>query len=231
MTLMNPTLTKEQLDELRRFTSPTIANAIETFDMRGWDEGFMDSSIKCVFPDLGAIIGYAVTATIMSGQIPAEKRLVDRRDYWRYVQEAPGPKLAVMQDLTQPALGAYWGEVNSNIHRALGCTGVITSGAVRDLDEMRTLGFYTFSGSIAVSHAFAHLEDFNRPVRLGGLLVRPGDLLHADRHGVVVIPVEVADRVADAAREVERGERVIIDICKSPDFSIDKIHPLVSPAY
>ena len=228
---MNEPLGPGALDDLRSLSSPTIANAIETFGVRSREEGFVDSTVRCRFPELGPLVGYACTAVILSGQPAAPKRHVRRRDYWAYVQTSPQPRVSVMQDLSEPVRGSFWGEVNANIHRALGCVGVVTNGAVRDLDEMRALGFHAFASAVTVSHAFAHLEDFNRPVRIGGLLVHPGDLLHADQHGVVVVPPEVARDVAARGREIERQERVIIDLCQSPDFSLDKLDGFVSDAY
>ena len=136
-----------------------------------------------------------------------------------------------MQDITDPPAGAYWGEVNTSIHRALGCMGLITNGSVRDLDEVRPQGFPMFAGCVTVSHAYAHLEDFARPVRIGNLLVQPGDLVHADKHGVVVVPHELAAEIPMAAARIEQQERVIIDLCQSQDFTIDKLDKLVAEGY
>jgi len=129
--------------------------------------------------------------------------------------------------LDDPAAGAFWGEVNANIHRALGCIGLITNGTVRDLDEVRALNFQFFASGISVSHAFAHLVDFGGPVEIGGLTVRPGDLLHADQHGVVHIPSSIASEVAVASREVEQYERPIIGLCKSKEFTTEKLASLL----
>jgi regulator of RNase E activity RraA len=219
------------LEALRRLTTPTVANAVEALTGRPRDVGFAGPALRCLFPDLGAVCGHACTATIMSGQPPAPRRLVSRRAYWEHLREAPGPKVLVMQDLTDPPLGCYFGEVNANIHRALGVQGVITNGLVRDLDEVRALGFHAFAAGVNASHAHAHLEDFCRPVRVAGLTVNPGDLVHADRHGVVVIPREVAPQVPAAAREIEAHERAIIGLCRSPEFSLERLDPMVSKDY
>lgn len=224
-------LSREDLEALRRFSTPTISNAIETFDLRTRDEGYTDSTIRCLMPELGVMVAFACTATILTRPPAPERRLVDRRDYWKYLQAAPEPKVIVMQDLTHPSPAVYWGEVNANIHRALGCSGVITNGVIRDLPELRELGLYAFASGVCPSHAFAHLEDFNRPVEIGGQIIHSGDLIHADEHGCVVVPHEIARDLPQAAEEFERRERKIINICKSESFSIDQIDPLISPAY
>jgi 4-hydroxy-4-methyl-2-oxoglutarate aldolase len=229
---MTNLLSNEELEALRRINTPTIANAIETFNLRPRNQGFMSPEVRCVLPELvpelGALVGYAVTARIMAEQPAAGGRRASRFDYWDYVLTGPEPRVAVIQDLDRPpAVGSFWGEVNANIHRALGCAGVITDGGVRDLDEVRALGFHMFAAHVIVSHAYIHLVDFGGPVKVGGLLVQPGDLLHADQHGAVVIPHEVAREVATAAAMVDAAERRVIDYCKSADFSVERLKALV----
>lgn len=219
------------LDALRRINSPTVSNAIETFGIRPRDAGVSLHAVQCMFPEHGALVGYACTATIMSGQPAGPNRRVNRRDYWEYLAAAPDPRVIVMQDLTDPPAGAYWGEVNTNIHRALGCVGLVTNGSVRDLDEVQPQNFPMFAACVTVSHAFAHLEDFGRPVKIGNLLVNSGDIIHADKHGVVLIPAEIAAEIPAAAVRVEQRERVIIDLCRSPQFSIDALDKLVAESY
>lgn len=226
-----PPLSPDDLAALRRVCSPTIANAIETFDLRPRTEGVTNSEIRCLFPSLGAVVGYASTALIMSGQPAAQKRLVSRTAYWEHIRSAPGPRISVVQDLSAEQGGAYWGEVNTNIHLALGSLGVITNGTVRDLDEVQRTGFHFFASGVSVSHGFAHLEDFNRPVKIFGMTVYPDDLIHADRHGAVVIPRSIAHKVLAAVSEIERAERRIIDLCASDAFSISELDKLISLAY
>lgn len=224
-------LTQEELAALRAINSPTIANAVEGFDVRPRESTYTQSGVQCLFPHLGVMTGYASTALIMSGQPPATRRLVSRKAYWEYLAAAGAPRITVMQDVSDPPGGAFWGEINTNIHRALGSIGLLTNGTVRDLDEVEPLGFHFFASGVSVSHGFAHLEDFNRPVRVFGALIHPGDLIHADKHGAVVIPPEVARDVIKAARTIEHEERVLIDLCKSPDFSIGELDKLVSHEY
>lgn len=224
-------LTDIELDALRRICSPTVANAVEALTGRPRHEGYTQGEVRCLFPEMGPMVGYASTATIMSGQPAAPKRLVNRREYWEQLQASPGPRVAVLQDLSEKPLGAYWGEVNSNIHKRLGCLGVLTNGAVRDLDEVSRLNFHFFARSVNVSHGWAHLEDFNRPVKVFGLTVYPGDLIHADKHGAVMIPLEVAREVPAKAAQIDREERRMIELCQGPNFSIAELDTLISPEY
>jgi len=220
-------LSAAECDELRAFCTPTIANAIEVFHVRPRLEGITGPDVQCMFPRLGPVVGYACTATILSNQPAAEPRKVNRRTYWEYVRSVQGPKLLVVQDLSETPGGAYWGEVNSTIHRTLGCQGVLTNGTVRDLNEVEPLNFHFFSSGVQVSHGWAHLEDYDRPVKVFGMLVRPGDLLHADQHGAVVIPHEIAKDVARAARGVELSEKPMLAACKldDPIAELDRLIP------
>src|SRR3972149_3219093 len=132
------TVPPEVLQELRAITTPTVANGIEAFGVRGRNEGFVDAGVRCIFPDLGPMVGYAATPTIRTAQ-PGERRPAP--ELWAHVQSVPAPRIVVIQDLDDPpGIGAFWGEVNSNIHRALGCVGAVTNGSVRDLDEGRARG-------------------------------------------------------------------------------------------
>ena len=209
-------LDRALLHELRTFPTPAVANGIETFDVRGRDEGYMDASVRCMFPELGGVIGYAATATIRA-EAPGDDA---SRDLWRHVATTPGPSLVVVQDLDdRPGTGSLWGEVNANIHQAFGAAGVVTNGCVRDLDEMRGLGFHAFAGSVGVSHAYVHVEQVAVPVTVGGLSVSPGDLLLGDQHGIISIPIQIAAELPAAIRKLEDGERRIIATFRSPDFS------------
>ena len=228
---MTDELAPDELEALRCITTPTVANAIETFRVRPRNEGFMSSAIRCIFPELGTLVGYACTATIRA----SERRPDDAPrpwDFWEVVQKLPAPRVVVIQDLDYPAVvGSYWGEVNANLYRALGCAGVVTDGGVRDLDEVRSLGFHCFASCVLVSHAYVHLLEVGAPVTVGGLTISPGDLLHADQHGVLTIPKEIAREVPRAASEVEQRERPIIDFCKRPDFSPEKLRQLFERGY
>jgi 4-hydroxy-4-methyl-2-oxoglutarate aldolase len=220
---MPKTLTPEQLEALRRFDAPTVANAIETFNVRPRNTGFMSPAVRCMFPDLGVMVGYACTAIIAADYQPPAQPKVSRPDWWRAILATPAPRVVVMQDSDGQPVGSFWGEVQGNIHKALGCLGVVTNGGVRDLDEARAMGFHFFASAILVSHAYVHLVDINVPVSVGGMVVQPGDLIHADKHGAQVIPLDIAPQIPEAVAKLVASERRIIDVCQSPDFSLEKL--------
>jgi 4-hydroxy-4-methyl-2-oxoglutarate aldolase len=217
-------LSTAELDVLRRYNTPTISNAIELFDVRPRHAGFLPHQIRCLLPELPPIVGYAVTSQTRAAVAePGEEKKDLLGDYLRYVEAAPGPKIAVGWDLDEPpGLGAQFGEVTATIHQKLGCVGHITSGCPRDLDEVRALGFQLFGLNPCVSHAYVRLVDFRSPVKIAGVLIRSGDLIHADKHGVCLIPHEVAPKLAEACALVEQHERPLLEICRSPDFSLEE---------
>jgi regulator of RNase E activity RraA len=214
-------LSLEQLAELQKFATPSISNGIETFGIRPRNQGFMNPTVRCMFPEMSPMVGYAFTVKIRAAFQAERSRSVG--DYRRAVLAAPKPTVVVIQDTDTQPIGAFWGEVNSNIHKALGAVGTVTNGGVRDLNEVRALGFHFFAQFVQVSHAYVHLEDWGTPVEVGGLTIRPGDLLHGDLHGVIHIPGEIASDLARATAEVERRERIIVSTAQAPDFSIEKL--------
>jgi regulator of RNase E activity RraA len=216
---MTDHLKENELGALKRWPTCAISNGIELFNIRPRNEGFMLPEIKCVFPDLGPMIGYAVTAVITADS--SEGRRIQPPDWWEQIQKIPGPKVVVIHDIDRPVLGSFWGEVNSNIYKVLGCVGTVTDGSVRDLNEVKELGFHFFSSCISVSHAYVHLVEVNIPVKVGGIIVKPGDLIMGDQHGVISIPMEIARDLPKAAQLVEDWERRIINFCKSREFSLD----------
>lgn len=208
------------LEALKRYDSPTLANAIETFDVRPRDTGFASHEVRCMFPELGVMVGYAATATIRA----RGKASGGPQPLWTHVRELPAPRVAVVQDLDEPpAHGAMWGEVMANTFQALGCVGTVTDGCVRDLDEARALGYHFFARGTGVSHAYAHVETVGEPVTVGGLTVAPGDLIHADQHGVLLIPKDIAADLPEAADRVIASEQEFIGWVRSPDFDPDRL--------
>ena len=141
--------------------------------------------------------------------------------------KVPAPRVIVVEDLDDPpGLGSFWGEVNANMHKAMGCVGAVTNGSVRDLDEVEPLGFHFFASHIAVSHAYVHIVEVGTPVRVGELTVRPGDLLHGDRHGVTSIPLDLAARIPEGVKVVDTMERQIINYSQSPEFTVEGLTAL-----
>ncbi len=215
------------IEALRKITSPSVANAIETFTVRPRNQGYMSGELRALFPELGPLVGHAVTALIRAEPAPVDGHRASTFGYWDFIQTIPEPRVVVVHDLDEPrGQGSQWGEVQANIHKALGCAGVITDGAVRDLDEVRTLGFQFVAAHISVSHAYVHLVDFGLPVKVGGLWVNPGDLVHADQHGVVTIPPDLGPRIPDAVAKIETTERRIISLCQSREFSAERLKAL-----
>jgi 4-hydroxy-4-methyl-2-oxoglutarate aldolase len=217
-------LTTQDVAALRKITSPSVANAIETFNVRPREQGNISSEIRGLFPEIGPIVGYAATCVIRAEQGPLQGHRASLFGWWDFVQSLPAPRIVVVHDLDDPrGQGAQWGEVQANIHKALGCVGVVTDGSVRDLDEARALGFQFCAAHVSVSHANVHMVDFGIPIKVGGVWVKPGDLLHADQHGVVVLPEELAPKIPEAIAKVEAREREIISACQAPDFTAEKL--------
>jgi regulator of RNase E activity RraA len=210
------------LEALRRYDSPTLSNAIETFDIRPRDEGFASMDVRCLFPDLGVMVGYAATATIRArGQSEQEP---DHAPLWQLVRSLPAPRVVVIQDLDDPpGHGAFWGEVQSSIYKALGCAGTVTDGCVRDLKEVREMGFHFFARGPGVSHAYVRLDSVGEPVHVGSLTIRPGDLIHADQHGVLLVPTQIAAELPAAADRIIEREQAFIRWVRSAEFDPDRL--------
>ena len=210
-------MSKETIELLKKYDTPSLCNAIEAFKVRGKNEGFMDPEIKSVFPGMSRMVGFACTAKIIASRPRREdEKQMSLMDYWKSILNTPAPRVVVIQDLDYPSVvGSFWGEVQANIHKALGCVGVVTNGGVRDLDELREINFNAFAARILVSHAYVHLTEINTDVEVGGLRVGPGDLIHADKHGVLKIPKEIVGRLISHADNVQRAEKKFVEECKS----------------
>jgi regulator of RNase E activity RraA len=220
-------LTTQEIEALKKITSPSVANAIETFKVRPREQGNLSSDIRARFPEMGPMVGYAVPCVIRAEQGPIEGHRASTYGWWDFVLTIPAPRVIVVHDLDDPrGQGAQWGEVQANIHRALGCVGVVTDGSVRDLDEVRALGFQFCAAHVSVSHANVHMVDFGIPIKVGGVLIKPGDLIHGDQHGVCTIPHDIASKIPEAIAKVEADEREIISVCQSSGFSADNLKEL-----
>ncbi|MEW6643357.1 MAG: RraA family protein [Pseudomonadota bacterium] len=222
------------LEALARFDTPTICNAMELVAPERRLSGYTVKPLVCPFPDLPPIVGYARTATIRAttaSALPAAAQRDQRLAYYEYVGTGHGPRISVIQDLdgANVGFGAFWGEVNSALHKALGCLGVVTDGSIRDIPQWAP-DFQALAGSIGPSHAHVHLAGFGDTVNVAGMTVRSDDLIHADRHGAVVIPADVAARLPEAADLCARREEVILEIARSPAFSLDKLKAALARA-
>ena len=201
---------------LAQYDTPTISNVIELFEIRPRSAGYMDARIRSCFPEMPPIVGFASTATMRTANPPAGGEVYSSLDEQvaRFA-ELPGPAIVVFQDLDDPPVGATFGEIMCGSYQCFGALGIITSGPARDLDQVRRLGFAAFSDGVVSSHSYSHITSIHQTVRVGGMEVRPGDLLHADANGVCSIPGEIAAQVAEAAAEFVTAESVVIDFART----------------
>jgi 4-hydroxy-4-methyl-2-oxoglutarate aldolase len=224
-----PLITADELAYLRRFDTPTVANALERLGQADRLADVVSSEVRCIFPEMGITNGYAATATIQASKPRGQgDPYVERFDYWDYIASIPKPTIMVIHDLDAPKpVGSWWGEVHANVHQSLGCVGVITDGGVRDLSVVRSLGFRFFAAAVLVSHAYVRLVDFGKPVTVGGATIRPGDLVQADEHGAIRIPGDKAKAVGPACYDVFKGERALIEFCQTPGVTLEKLKAFV----
>jgi 4-hydroxy-4-methyl-2-oxoglutarate aldolase len=225
-----PLLTKGELDALRQFDTCMVANAVETFNVRLHNTGFTNASIHCMFKDEPPMVGYAATARLRSGQPPmVGGTFRDRGDFWNSILQIPSPRILVLEDKDDPpGRGAFVGDMHAAILKSLGCVGYLTNGAVRELPSVRAVGIQLFAGSVAVSHSYAHIFDVGAVINIGGMEVRPGDLLHGDRHGVLTIPEKIAVSIPAVAAELKKTEQKVIDFCRSSTFSVAKLSEIMN---
>jgi len=201
---------------LAQFDTPTICNTIELFEVRPRTAGYMDGRIRACFPEMPPAVGYAATATLRCALPRREGDVYGSLDEQvARFPELPGPPIVVFQDLDDPAVAATFGEIMCTTYQSFGAVGLITSGAARDLDQVRRIGFPAFSNGAICSHGYSHIVDVHRTVRVGGLTIQPGDLIHADTNGIATIPLEIASDVADAAAEFVDAESIVLDYLKS----------------
>jgi len=215
----------ETLDDIRQFDTCTIANAIEGFGVRLRNEGFTLPGLRPVTEPFPRLLGYAATWRVRSGEPPMTgNAYAERTDWYGEIERLAKPRVAVIQDLDNGrGLGSSVGEVHAAILKAFGCGGVISDGAVRDVPAVAAMGFPMFARTVSVSHSYAHVVDYGKPVKIFGLEIRPGDLVYADCHGVVSIPLEIAADVPRRAAEIRARERRILDLCRSPEFSAERL--------
>ncbi len=201
------------VEQLRRLDSCAVASAIESTGIRMRNEGFMDSSIRCLSAGPEPLVAYAFPLRISTAEPPMQDPFRARftgvrNDWWENLLGVPAPRVLAVEDIDRhPGMGAFLGEVHANIFKALGCVGVVTN--------------------VAVPHAYMHIVEAGEPVRIGGLTVRTGDLLHGDQHGVLSIPPQIAGQLPQIAARQRREKSAIIDFCRSPEFSIEGLRRLL----
>ena len=203
------------LDTLRKYDTPTVCNVIELFDAIPRTSGYLDGRILPCYPHLPPMVGYAVTATFRAGAVPRGGDVyAGLEKQARLLASIPGPKVVVFQDLDDPVVAATFGEIMCTTYKAFGAVGLITSGAGRDLDQVQALDFPCFTSGTICSHGYCQFVELNVPVRVGGVWINPGDLLHGDRNGVTTIPLNLAAATAAGCAELMAAEQVVLDYLK-----------------
>lgn len=217
---MKPSL----LNLLNKVDTPTVCNAIEVAEGKRGFNAFTRGTMLCSDPDAGAMVGYARTAKIAAVNPPEEPPEVIRKrrmDYYRHMALGTGPSITVVEDLDFPhCIGAYWGEINTTVHKGFGINGALTNGVMRDLGDLPE-GFPVVAGSIGPSHGFVHVKEVGTPVNIFGLEINDGDLVHADRHGALVIPPEVLGDLEQAILKLLETEKLILEPARKPGFDFD----------
>jgi regulator of RNase E activity RraA len=213
---MRAVVSPDALDLLRKYDTPTVCNVVELFDLRSRTAGYMDARIQACYPKLPPMVGFASTATFRSAEAPRAGNVYSGlAEQVASFAELPQPTVVVFQDLDDPPAAATFGEVMCTTYKAFGSAGLITSGAGRDLDQVEALHFPCFTAGTISAHGYCHIERINVAVRVGGVVIHPGDLIHGDRNGVTTIPLAIAEAVAEGCGEFMAAEAVILDYLKA----------------
>ncbi len=215
----------ELLDLLKSVDTPTVCNAIEVAEGRRGFNRFTRGTMLASNPEAGAMVGYARTARISALAPPTEPADVikaRRMDYYRHMSEGPRPALAVVEDVDYPnAIGAYWGEINTTVHKGLGLSGALPNGVMRALGDLPD-GFPGIAGSVGPSHGFVHVKEIDTPVKIFGLDIHPGELVHADRHGALVIPEDTIPALSSAISKLLETEKLVLEPARQPGFDFQR---------
>ena len=226
--MTKPVLAPEVIEALGRYDSPTVSNAIEAFKVRDPAEGYASREIRCQFPDIGPMVGYAVTST-MDSTTRGPKTPGRLADFLDVLDAAPKPAIVVIQDVgPEPLRSCFSGDLICTVYQALGAVGLVQDGGFRDLAgiQQRAPGFQVFAPGAVVSHGNAVHIELNVPVSIGGMGVEPGDLLHGDESGVVKVPIDIAEKVVEQVPKVREAEKRVFDRV-SPSLSLDEIKELI----
>ncbi|MGJ3259481.1 MAG: RraA family protein [Rhodospirillales bacterium] len=226
-------ITADDLKVLMQWDTPTICNALEEIMPERRNNGFTTEQLVPLDPDLPPICGFARTALIRAAERSSdtvEQAAAKRLPYYEYVAAEPAPTVVVIQDIDpRPGFGAFWGEVHTHVHKGLGAIGAVTNGSIRDIpDSVR--GFNLLGGKVGPSHAFVHVVDFDCQATVYGLTVATNDIVHADRHGAVMIPAKAVRKIPDMVDLQQRKEAEILDAAKSPDFDFEKLKAAIGAA-
>jgi regulator of RNase E activity RraA len=224
-------LSPETLAALRALDTCSISDAIERTGVRLRNEGFTNSTeLCCRFPELAPMVGYAVTLRVRGANPPMQGgRYPEHTQWWESFASLPKPHVLMIEDLDRhPGMAAFIGETHAAIFQAMGCVGIVTNGAVRSLPAIGRRGFQVFSSVVSPSHGYIHVVEAGGPIKVAGLHVSPGDLIHGDCHGLLCIPAQVAPDVPAIAAEIHAQKQRVLDLCDSPDFSREKLRELMA---
>lgn len=222
---MQDVVTTELIEELKAFGTCLITDAIESFGVRLRNEGFAQAAFRCLFKEFPPMVGYAATCKVRSADPPvAGSRYREHADWWTDLCSVPGPRVVVMEDVDDPpGTGAFVGEVHAQLLRGLGCVGVITNGSARELPGIEASGLQVFARHLAISRAYIHVVEYGKPVKVGGLKIRPGDLIHGDRHGIVSVPLELVPRLPAVARAIAKKKQQMIELSRKPGTTHEEL--------
>jgi regulator of RNase E activity RraA len=215
------------LEQLARFDSCTVCNVIELCSIRPRNTGYLDASIRAVYPELPPMVGYAVTATFRSAApLPPDETGYNLAQQIASWEQVPEPRILVIQDLDDRPMGAVYGEVVASTAKAFGCVGLVTNGYARDILQVRALDFPCFATGVCVSHAYCRFTSMSTPLTVGGVFIQPGDLLHGDANGVTTIPHELAECIAQACPELVENENILIEAAREPGLTRERFGEL-----
>ena len=217
-------LSEIQFEFLRSIDTPTVCNLIEIVAPERRGGGYTAGHLHCPFPELPPMVGFAKTVTIRARDpVSGPSYMQKRMDYLDYVSMTPHPSVVVIEDKdVPPGYGAFWGEVQTNVHKALGCLGTVTNGSIRDIPAVAE-GFRMLAGSIAPSHAYVHVVEFGISVTIHSMEVKSGDLIHADRHGAVVVPMEKIGAMEAALDGLMKQEARIIAAARAAGATVESV--------
>ena len=204
---------------LKQYDTPTVCNVIELFDNRPRTAGYMNQSIVSCFPEMPPMVGFAATATFSASNQDEDLSYAGLELQVASFSELPGPAIVVFEDLDQPVLAATFGEIMCTSYQRFGAKGLITSGAGRDLDQVRALDFPVFTNGTICSHGYSHFPSIGGTVQVGGITIEPGDLIHGDCNGVTTIPISIAAKVAELCQPYMDAEAIILNYLKSPQVT------------
>lgn len=226
---MNSVVSPSNCEVLKAYSTCAVANALEILKLRLRNEGFTNDTVRCLTADTYPFVARAVTLRIRCASPSVDgSEYLESTQWWDYILSVPAPRFLVIQDVdAQPGTGALVGEIHANIFKTLGCVGVATNGAVRDLPELQRLPFRVYARSLAVSHAYCHVVEMGNPVEIGGLRIHSSEWLHGDLHGILTLPEGQEQSIVRVASELMEREREILRLCREPHFSLDRLRTAI----